>query len=254
MSTGVVCLHGFTGTSFEIRHLADRIASRGYIVAAPILPGHGTEPEKLNRTTSRDWRDALSAEVAALRRRCDRVAVIGQSLGGLLTLDAAARPDPDIDAAATLAAPLWFEGPGARLIQALSRLPRHLTANLPSVAKRGGGSDVRDAEVRAANPAYPVLPLSGVMELCRLMRDVRSRLEQIRCPLLVVHGRFDHTAPPACAAEIVRRARSREKQLVIAPESYHLVACDVDRDMVAAAVGDFLDRVLGAGSSAKNAP
>lgn len=250
MIGGAVCLHGFTGTSFEMRHLAERLELQGFVVSTPTLPGHGTRPEQLNRTTSRDWRAALADAVGELRRRCDRVAVVGQSMGALLALEAAERRRPDIDAVASLAAPLWFEGPGGRLVWMLSRLPPALTRGLPSVAKSGGGSDVRDPAIAAANPAYAVLPLSGVAEVCRLMRRVRRHLERVRCPLLVVHGRYDHTAPLAGAVEIVGRASSRDKALLVAPESYHLVSCDVDRELVARAVGDFLTRVL----LAKKAP
>ena len=37
---GVLCLHGFTGTPFEVRPLAEALAGRGYTVLAPVLAGH----------------------------------------------------------------------------------------------------------------------------------------------------------------------------------------------------------------------
>jgi carboxylesterase len=171
------------------------------------------------------------------------IAVAGLSMGGLLALDAASRDRGPVAAVTSLAAPLWLAG-GGRLLGALGRLPRRLTAHLGSIPKSGGGSDVRDPENARQNPGYRVLPLAGVVELTRLMRDVRRRLPRVRCPLLVVHGRQDHTAPPASAAEIFATASSRDKQLVIVPESYHLVTHDVERDRVAEVVAAFLHRVL----------
>jgi carboxylesterase len=238
---GVLCLHGFTGTPFEVRYLARHLQSRGFVVSTPTLPGHAADPSTLNRTTWSQWRDAVRDHVGALRGRCERVATVGLSLGGLLALDAAA--DGRLDAVASLSAPLWLEGPAGRVITALSRLPRSFTGGLPAVAK-AGGSDVRDPEIRRTNPGYPVLPLSGVIELGRFMRRVRGRLEAVRCPLLVVHGSLDHTAPPPSAAEIVRRAASADKRLIMMPASYHLVSCDVERAEVAAHAGDFLERAL----------
>ena len=163
-------------------------------------------------------------------------------MGGLLALDAASRRS-DIAAVVSLAAPLWLGGAG-RIPMALSRLPRWATGRLPSVAKSDGGSDVRDPEIKRLNPGYRELPLSGVVELCRLMRSVRRRLSRVQCPALVIHGAQDHTAPPASASAITAAIASDDKQLVTLPESYHLVAHDVERVQVAELTGRFLRRVL----------
>jgi esterase/lipase len=56
--------------------------------------------------------------------------------------------------------------------------------------------------------------------------------------VLVVHGEHDHTAPVACATRIA--GRTRAVRLRILPRSYHLIAADVERDIVAAEVIDFL--------------
>jgi esterase/lipase len=56
--------------------------------------------------------------------------------------------------------------------------------------------------------------------------------------VLVLHARHDHTAPVACAARIAERARARRVRIL--PRSYHLIAADVERDIVAAEVAVFL--------------
>ena len=240
---GVLILHGFTGTPFEVSYLADKLAGSGLVVQTPLLPGHGTSPLQLNRTTADQWRGAVADHLADLRSRTNApVAVVGQSMGGLLALDAASQ-QAGIAAVVSLATPLRLAGVG-RAMSALGLLPRRLTQNWPSIAKSGGGSDVRDLEIKAQNPSYPVLPLSGVVELTRLMRSVRRRLARIHCPLLAVHGRCDHTAPPDSASEILASVASADRQLLVVPNSYHLVAHDVERDRVAGAVGRFLARVL----------
>ena len=40
-SRGVLCLHGITGTPFEVRPLAEALGRRGCTVMAPMLAGHG---------------------------------------------------------------------------------------------------------------------------------------------------------------------------------------------------------------------
>src|SRR5204863_8879825 len=62
---GVLCLHGFTGTPFEVRPLAEALAVRGFTVAAPALAGHcGTIAE----LTATRWPDWLTSAEAALDR------------------------------------------------------------------------------------------------------------------------------------------------------------------------------------------
>lgn len=244
LSPGVLVLHGFTGTPFEVSYLAKMLRRDGVLVSTPLLPGHGTTPRQLHRTTSRQWRGAVAAHLDALCAETGGpIAAVGQSMGGLLALDAASAAPDRVAAVVALAAPLWLPGAG-RALTALGHLPRRLTAALPIIQKSGGGSDVRDPEIRRTNPAYPVLPLSGVVELTRLMRRVRRRLERVRCPVLVIHGRHDHTAPPGSAAEIIARVSSPDRRLVMLPDSYHLIAHDVERAAVARAVREFLARVL----------
>jgi carboxylesterase len=58
--------------------------------------------------------------------------------------------------------------------------------------------------------------------------------------VLVVHAKQDHTAPVACAATIA--AGTRAVRTRILEDSYHLIAVDVERDIVAAEVTQFLRR------------
>ena len=111
---GVVCVHGFTGTPFEVRYLGEALARGGVTTRGIRLPGHGTTVADLDRTSWRDWAGAVDAAVDGLAARCRSVAVVGQSLGGLLALHAAATRT-DLACVASLAAPLWLDGLGGRV-------------------------------------------------------------------------------------------------------------------------------------------
>src|ERR1700722_20173411 len=91
---GVLILHGFTGNPYSMRPLAERCATVGYSVELPRLPGHGTSLEDL---VTRRWSDFVAVALDAydeLAARCDKVAVVGLSVGGGLTaLIAEERPD-----------------------------------------------------------------------------------------------------------------------------------------------------------------
>lgn len=236
---GVLCIHGFTGTPHDVRFLGESLTQRGMSVSGIALPGHATRIEDLEPITRADWTDAVTAAYDALAARCRRVAVVGQSMGGLLALHLATRRP--VAAVASLAAPLWLEGIARIVARSATRgVLRGRVRFLPKL----GGPDVRDADERRINPSYRAFPARALGELLELMELVDAALPDVRAPLLVLHGRQDHTAPVASAHRIAARAAAGELRLRILPRSYHLIANDVERTVVAAEVGHFLERHL----------
>jgi carboxylesterase len=240
---GVICVHGFTGSPYEMRYLGAALARTGATVRGPLLPGHGTSPGDLEGTRWQDWAAAVEREVDTMHRRCRRVAVVGQSLGGLLALHLAARR-PGLAAVAALATPLWLGGLAGHVARWLTgpsggRIHQAVRQRVRMIPKLGG-SDVRDRRVRAENPCYDRIPVRALGELLDFMEITHTVLPQIAPPVLVVHARRDHTAPVACAARIAELARARRVHIL--PRSFHLIANDVERDIVAAEVIAFLGR------------
>ncbi len=232
---GVLCIHGFTGTPYDMRYLGDSLARRGLTVSGIALPGHATRVEDLEPLGHADWTAAVLAAHDALAGRCRSVSVVGQSLGGLLALWLSTRRH--VAAVASLAAPLWLEGLSDVVAQATTRGP--LAGRVRYLPKLGG-SDVRDADEKRKNPSYQRIPVRALGQLLDFMRIVDGLLPEVRAPLLVLHGEQDHTAPVACATRIASRVSSRELRLRLLPRSYHLLAIDVERDQVAAEVGTFV--------------
>jgi len=246
-------VHGFTGTPYELRYLGEQVANAGFAAVGPLLPGHGTTVDDLDRTTWQDWVNAVDAAIDRVsatlrvaahpgkagvcdrtRERRGRIALVGQSLGGLLALHAASRRD-DIVCVAALATPLWLGGFAGRVAR-WTQGPLSFVRRLPKL----GGSDVRDRRVRSENPCYPSIPTRALGQLLAFMRVVDDALPRVRCPVLVVHARHDHTAPVACATRIAEATHA--ERLRILPRSYHLIAADVERDVVAGEVIALLQR------------
>jgi carboxylesterase len=235
---GVLLIHGFTGTPFEMRYLGERLAERGFRALGPTLPGHGTTVDELDRTTWSDWYEGVERAVDQLLASSSRVAVVGQSLGGLLALRLAEQRGHDLAAVVPLAAPLWLFGL-ARLALRATRPGAVLGRLIPRLPKLNG-SDIRDRDMGRRNPAYGAIPVRALHQVAELMDVVRADLPAVRVPTLVVHGRRDHTAPYACSEEIAARVAAPIKRHRALERSYHLITMDVERDLVAAEVGDFL--------------
>ena len=235
----MLCIHGFTGTPFEMRYLGERLHEHGFTVLGPVLPGHCTSPEQLDQTTWQDWYSAVEDAFDELRRRCRRVAVVGQSLGGLLGLHLARERGAQLCALAALATPIWWPSVVRSLLDLYRRT--RLARALPNIPKLGGGSDVRDPDSKRHNPSYSVIPVRALFQLDEIAQLVRAELGEVRVPTQLVHARQDHTAPFGCADEIARRLGGPAAQRIALEGSYHLVSLDIERAFVATQVGRFLE-------------
>jgi carboxylesterase len=227
-----LCLHGLTGTPYEVRPLGEALAAAGIAAVGPALPGHNETPERLARVPHEAWLDAGRAELARLRDEHARVFVVGLSMGGLVALALAA--EARVDAAVVVGVPLRLRQPAVRLVP----VAKHFLRFLPKAA----GSDIRDAAARARHPSYDRMPLAAVHELVRLQRLVRALLPRVAAPLLVAHGAHDRTAHPDDALEILARVASPEREHLRLEASAHVVPVDHDGARLAAATVEFLRR------------
>ena len=85
--TGILLLHGFAGDPDEVRPLYDFLQARGYLVACPLLSGHGKTKRELSKTTFGDWIDSAERAYLELAEKCENVVAIGFSMGGLLAMN-----------------------------------------------------------------------------------------------------------------------------------------------------------------------
>ncbi|HDQ35212.1 MAG TPA: alpha/beta fold hydrolase, partial [Chloroflexi bacterium] len=181
--TGVLLSHGFTATTTEMRLLAEFLHAHGCTVAAPLLPGHGTSPHEMNRCRWTDWLAALTRAYQALRARCSRVFVGGESMGGALALYLATQ-QPEVAGVLTYAPAL-----GVASSRREQLLVRWGSWWIPFRRKGPYAPTHTDAYWQG----YTVYPLRAVIQLLRFQAALRTRLPLVRQPLLIVQGRLDDT-------------------------------------------------------------
>ena len=228
----VLCLHGLTGTPYEVRPLAEALAAGGLRAVGPRLPGHGSAPERLAATGWEQWLDTAREALGDLRQRHERVSVVGLSLGGLLALALAA--ETPVHSLVALGTPLWLRRRARWLLPVIQPFK-------PLLPKTGG-SDIREPGARARHPSMKSMPVASIRQLLRFQRHVRGCLPRVMSPILVAHGRLDRTADPSDAQIILRRVGSGERELVWLPNSGHVLPVDYDGAELSRAVVGFVTR------------
>lgn len=241
---GVLCLHGLTGTPFEVRPLAEALGAAGYSVEVPLLAGHGATLRDLAATQWSDWLASAQRGMEDLQTRVgDRpICVVGFSMGGLLALRLASQFSNRIAAQAIIAAPLRMRTAQTRGVRALSMLPVDFRSYPFACIPKLKGSDISDPEMRDANPSLRAFPISAVTSLFDLMNHVRPDLPNVRIPTLVIHGRHDHTVPMDDSLELTGSLGSDVIERLWLDRSFHIVTLDVERSIVSNAVAGFFAR------------
>jgi carboxylesterase len=228
---GILLVHGFTATVAEVRPLAERLRPDGYTIAAPLLPGHYTEPADLNRVRWQDWVGAVEEMYQRLKTQCERVVVGGESTGGLLSLYLASQ-HPEV-------AGILLYAPALRLtLRRRDVLRLYLAAPFrPWVPKQNIDSN-------ELWQGYPVNPLKGTIQLLALQRQMRPRLKEIHQPVLIVQGQKDTTVHPGVPEMIYQGISSTIKEMYWMERSAHCVILDCELEQVTQINRQFLEKVF----------
>lgn len=228
--SGVLLLHGFSGSPLEMTPLADALAGAGWETSVARLAGHGTSPDDLARVTWQEWVASAREAYRDLRQRCRRVALVGLSMGGALALYVAATDPPA--AVVTISAPLRVRP----LLASATRVASKVVPVVPVLVRLVP----RDPDVRPYWSPYSRIPLVAAAQLELLLAETRRALPQVRVPLLVVQGRRDWIIPRDSAQEILRLAAGAPATMLWLQRSGHVATLDRDRAVLADAVTKFL--------------
>ncbi len=226
---GALLVHGYTGSPQGMRGLGEFLSSKGINCVGPRLPGHGTTWQDLNVRTQQEWRECVESNFDALKGRCEEVFIVSLSFGSALCLELAAKRPDEVAGLVSLAGIVFTKDPR-----------RHLTPVIRRVIKSlpGVGNDIADPEMKEL--AYDRLPTTSTQHMLRQLNDTRAVLPQVTCPILVMHGRGDHTVHPDNAQYIYDNVGSTDKQLIYLERSYHVITLDLERDAVFEATYNFI--------------
>lgn len=206
-AAGVVLVHGFTASPWEMRLFGEAAAEAGLTALGVRLPGHGTTPADLSGRRFEEWLAAVESGCRLLAERGLPVYGIGQSTGALLLLAAAGR------------LPLA----GLVLLSPYLRL-RHRLAPAAGLLRFFLPYQPHIVPEAIAPFYYDRRPVNGVYQLSRLIRHVRRRLATVTTPSLLIGAAGDRTINVDSAYELFRLLPSRRREChFFGPEVSHIL-------------------------------
>ncbi|WP_457032217.1 alpha/beta hydrolase [Kitasatospora sp. P5_F3] len=230
--TGVLFVHGFTGSPQSLRSWAEEFAAAGYSVSLPLLPGHGTRWQDMQLTRWEDWYAEAERAFKELAAECDQVFVCGLSMGGALALRLTARQGAAVAGLVLVNPSVRSDNPASVLLPVI----RHLVPSLAGVA-----NDI--AKPGSYELGYDRTPLHAAWSLARLWKTVQAELPDVRRPVLLLHSPQDHVVSPANSELVLARISSTDVTELLCERSYHVATLDHDAGLIVEASLDFVRRL-----------
>ncbi len=247
----LLVLHGigFEGAPYHV--VAEALNPLGVTVYALDLRGHGlSEGERGRLAPAPVMAGDVTRMIDVMHERDagQPVFLLGESLGSIPALAAAARPELPI-AGLILVAPAlephpaqWF-GPQLAITGALAAVqPRTAFVPLTGRSLDLSTRDTAFAALRRADPLAQSHVTASYMtryitDAARWRKEYRPRL---RTPLLVLQGGRDNVVRAAAARELARTAPVSDTSFLFYPEARHTLFWDDETPSVLGAIGAWI--------------
>lgn len=193
----LLLIHGLAASPWEVLEIGKKAFQTGFSAYGVRLAGHGTSVEDLEKQSWKEWVRSVREGYDLLTRFSDRVVLVGESLGGLLSLYAASEQLGE--GVITLAAPLC-----------LKWLPRMIIRSVPPPIR------FLDRKLAPGTEPYyyPRHSVHALREMLDLSRVVEQRLTQVRQPLFVLQSERDSRVDPESGRRIYEKAGAGVRELI----------------------------------------
>lgn len=235
--TGCLLTHGFTGSPYEMHWLGHKLADRGYTALGVRLFAHATDQNDLKRARREDWEASVLDGYALLQPQCDNIFMIGLSMGGAITLSLA--PQLDIKGVVAMATPIIMPDTLARRLRPIIPL---LSLVMPTMAK--GEAHWADPAAGEGHVEYSEFIVAAVAQLSDQIKEMRSRLPQVRCPTLLLASHADRSVSVDHSRRILDELGTADKDLVTFERSSHNMPLDDERETILEETISFIERVM----------
>jgi len=232
---GIYLIHGFTNSTYEVKMLAEYLSKKGYHTVAENLPGHGTTVEECNRVKYTDWITFIQKGVAKLASTCDKIHIIGSSMGAVLTLHLSTIFP--VDSIVVIAPVFQFKSEfKARILVPL------FNNFIPLTKKSSQYSNSNNIEFYG----YTYYPNRALNEFRKLTNVVRKKLPNIKCPTLMLFSKADQTCIMDNYDIVNSSIGTSTKENLILDKTSHTMLDDQsyidEHQLIYATINQFIDR------------
>ncbi len=229
---GCLVLHGYSSHMSSVDGIVPYLQEAGIPYRMPYLRGHGTRPEDLEGVRWQDWLDDANAALDDLLGETRRAAIVGLSMGGLLTLHLAALRPEDVAGIVTLAAALYLKNPLApgNPLSFLTPLVTKIVKYWPN------RTPYTDQAAAATDKSYHRLPADSVITFLEYTKVVEALLPQVTVPARILQSKADGVVKPESAQVIYDRISSKDKKIIWFEKTNHEMMRDVEKEAVFAEI------------------
>lgn len=225
----VLLLHGFTGSSSDVRMLGRFLEKKGYTSYAPHYRGHGVPPEQLIETGPNEWwEDVVKGYETLKEAGYEQIAVAGLSLGGVFSLKLAM--NFPLKGVVTMCSPMTMRTTDM-MFQGVLKYAKDY--------KKFEGKN--EEQIKQEIEAIRQKGMPSLVDLQQLVQDVRKDLDLIYTSILVVQSRHDEIINPESAHIIYENVESLNKKLVWFENSSHVITLDKEKAELHKVIFEFLE-------------
>ncbi|ANX13539.1 carboxylesterase [Fictibacillus arsenicus] len=225
----VLMLHGFTGSSADVRMMGRFLQKKGYTCHAPQYKGHAVPPEELVHTGPDDWwEDVIGGYNHLKEKGYDEIAVVGLSLGGVFSLKLAT--EQPVKAVVPMCAPMY--------IKSEEVMYKGVCEYAEEYKKREQKSP---EQIEQEMEEFKKTPMNTLKALQELLKSVRNSVDLVYAPTFVVQARHDEMINTDSANIIYNEVESEKKDLKWYENSTHVITLDKEKEQLHEDVYAFLE-------------
>jgi len=213
-------IHGFTSSPREFRSMGNFLAKNNISVYAPLLPGHGTSPERLAIIKYVQWIEFIEEKIKMLAENHDEIFLVGNSFGGNLAL-ISANKSKKIKGVVTLGTPIYFRNEKRNKYLIFPILKR-----IKIFQKKRYKSKYTEHLIKTKGSSYKSIPLRSLGQVGKIVNLSKTFIKNIKKPVLVMVTPNDPVSRKDSVNYIIDNLPTKKKRVFTVPESYHVFILD----------------------------
>jgi len=252
-------IHGLTGTAREMGSIAQNLNKRGFSAACPLMANHNKSISCLKRTTWEELYSSVRNEFTKYANDYENIFVAGLSFGALIGILLAHEFPNKVKALNCFSPTLFFDGWANPKLRFLLPLVYKTPLQYYFYLKEGYPYGIKNQRLRSRIESfykksdlfdyskihlygYPVIPVSCMRQNHLLAKYVSKILPAVTTPIQLLQAKDDDVTSPKNSYYIYNHISSKDKQVFLFENSYHIIIADQERDKVAAKTLAFFEK------------